>query len=81
MLKKGNEIKWTPEARKSFEEIKVALTKALVMTSPNFEKEFYCSLFPQSTPVGIGEDPGFNDSTTHQKNPNYWPFQQHLRSR
>jgi hypothetical protein len=37
MLKKGNEIKWIPE---SFEDIKVALTKALVLSSPNFEKDF-----------------------------------------
>jgi hypothetical protein len=40
MLKKGNEIKWIPEARKSFEDIKVALTKAPVLASPNFEKDF-----------------------------------------
>jgi hypothetical protein len=39
MLKKGNEIKWIPEARKSFEDIKVALTKAPVLSSPNFEKD------------------------------------------
>jgi hypothetical protein len=31
--------------------------------------------------VGIGADPGFNNSTMHQQNPNYWPFRQHLRSR
>jgi hypothetical protein len=40
MLKKGNEIKWIPEERKFFEDIKVALTKALVLASPNFEKDF-----------------------------------------
>ena len=40
MLKKGNEIKWIHEARKYFEDIKVALTKALVLASPNFEKDF-----------------------------------------
>jgi len=40
MLKKGNEIKWIPEARKSFKDIKVALTKAPVLASPNFEKDF-----------------------------------------
>jgi hypothetical protein len=40
MLKKGSEIKWTPEAIKSFEDIKVALTKAPVLASPNFEKDF-----------------------------------------
>jgi hypothetical protein len=28
--------------------------------------------------VGIGADPGFNASTTHQQNPNYRPFRQHL---
>jgi hypothetical protein len=37
-LKKRNEFKWIPEARKSFEDIKVALTKSLVLASPNFEK-------------------------------------------
>jgi hypothetical protein len=31
--------------------------------------------------VGIGEDPGFNTTTVHQKNPNYRPFRKHLRSR
>jgi hypothetical protein len=31
--------------------------------------------------VGTGADPGFNASTTHQQNPNYQPFRQHLRSR
>jgi hypothetical protein len=31
--------------------------------------------------VGTGADPGFNTSTTHQQNPNYRPFRQHLRSR
>jgi hypothetical protein len=40
MLRKGNEIKWTPEARKSFEDIKVALTKAPVLASLNFAKYF-----------------------------------------
>jgi hypothetical protein len=40
MLRKGNEIKWNPEARKSFEDIKVALTKAPMLASPNFAKDF-----------------------------------------
>jgi hypothetical protein len=31
--------------------------------------------------VGTGADPGFNATTTHQQNPNYRPFRQHLRSR
>jgi hypothetical protein len=40
MLKKGNEIKWNLEAKKSFKDIKVALIKALVVVSPNFMKDF-----------------------------------------
>jgi hypothetical protein len=31
--------------------------------------------------VGTGENPGFNATTTHQQNPNYRPFRQHLRRR
>ena len=40
MLRKGCEIKWSSEAKKSFEEIKDALTKAPILISPNFEKDF-----------------------------------------
>jgi hypothetical protein len=40
MLKKGNGIKWIPEERKSFGDIKVALNKAPVPASPNFKKDF-----------------------------------------
>jgi hypothetical protein len=40
MLRKGNEIKWTHEARKSFEDIKVPLTKYLVLASSYFTKDF-----------------------------------------
>ena len=38
MLKKGVDIKWTIEARHSFDEIKRALTQALVLISPYFSK-------------------------------------------
>ena len=40
MLKKYQEVKWTAEARNSFEKIKQALTEALVLVSPNFLKDF-----------------------------------------
>jgi hypothetical protein len=40
ILRKGNEINWTYEARKCFEDIKVALTKSLVLANPNFAKDF-----------------------------------------
>ena len=40
MLRKGNEIKWTPKARKYFEDIKVVFTKYPVLVNPNFAKYF-----------------------------------------
>jgi hypothetical protein len=40
MLRKGNEIKWNPKSRKSFEYIKVVLNRALVLASPNFMRYF-----------------------------------------
>jgi hypothetical protein len=50
--------------------------------------EWLYSLFPRTITswdmlevLGTGENPGFNSSTTHQQNPHYRPFRQHLRSR
>ena len=40
MLRKDSSIKWTVEAKQSFEEIKMALTRTLVLTSPQFDKDF-----------------------------------------
>jgi hypothetical protein len=40
MLRKGNEIRWTTDAKKSFEEVKVSLTKAPVLVSPDFSRDF-----------------------------------------
>jgi hypothetical protein len=40
MLMKGNEIKWNPEARRLFEDIKVVLTKAPILANPDFTKDF-----------------------------------------
>ena len=40
MLKKGHEIKWTIEAKKYFKEIKQSISKAHVLVSPNFNKDF-----------------------------------------
>ena len=54
MLRKGNEIKWTPEARQSFSKIKTTLTQAPVLTSPNFEKDFQIYFFAsKQTIVGV----------------------------
>ena len=38
MMKKGVDIKWIAEARHSFEEIKMALTQALVLIIRDFSK-------------------------------------------
>jgi hypothetical protein len=54
ILKKGNEIKWTPKERKCFEDIGVALTKAPILASPNFEKDFILLSFAsEHTIVGV----------------------------
>ena len=40
MLKKDNTFQWSKEAKQSFVSIKQALSKALVLVSPNFGKDF-----------------------------------------
>ena len=40
MMRKGNEIKWTVEAKKSFHKIKRAIAEAHVLISPDFSKDF-----------------------------------------
>jgi len=40
MLRKDSNIKWTPEAKKSFEDIKKAISEAPVLVSPDFSKDF-----------------------------------------
>jgi hypothetical protein len=39
MLRKGNEVKWTIEAREYFDQIKKALTDVPLLISPNYSKE------------------------------------------
>ena len=54
MIRKGNGIKWTPEARQSFSKIKTALTQALVLISPDFEKDFQIYSFAsEHTVAGV----------------------------
>ena len=54
MLRKGADFKWTAEAKKSFEEIKKALTQAPVLISPDFTKEFLIFTFAsEDTIVGV----------------------------
>ena len=40
MLRKGHEIKWTAESRRSFKEIKQAISEAPVLVNPDFTKYF-----------------------------------------
>jgi hypothetical protein len=49
MLKKNHEVKWTPEARESFQIIKEALGESPVLVSPNYDKDFFIfSIFLQN---------------------------------
>jgi hypothetical protein len=45
MLKKDVKIKWDTESRRSFEQVKRALTEAPVLISPDFTKDFYLFSF------------------------------------
>ena len=40
ILKKDSSIKWIVDVKQSFEEIKMALTRTLVLTSPQFDRDF-----------------------------------------
>ena len=54
MLRKYSSIKWIVEAKQSFYDIKKALTKALMLVSPNFAKEFMIFSFAsEHTIVGV----------------------------
>eukprot|EP00253_Pinus_taeda_P018412 PITA_18412 len=54
MLKKDSKVKWTMEAKQAFEDIKIALTKTPVLTSPKFDRDFMIFSFAsQHTIVAI----------------------------
>ena len=40
MLRKDSSIDWTIKAKQSFEEIKMALTRTPVLSSPKFDRDF-----------------------------------------
>jgi len=40
MLKNDSKVKWTVEAKQAFEEIKMALTRTPILTSPKFDRDF-----------------------------------------
>jgi len=53
MLKKDQEVKWTAEAKNSFEKIKMALTEAPVLVSPDFTKEFLTFSFASEDTLAL----------------------------
>ena len=52
MLKREG-VKWTLEAKKLFELVKQALTKALVLISPDFTKDFFIFLFALEHTIAV----------------------------
>ena len=53
-MKTENEIKWTVDARKSFKDIKKAITEALVLVSLDFNKYFLVFSYAfEHTIVGV----------------------------
>ena len=53
MLKNDAEIKWTDQARSSFEDIKKAIMEAPTLTSPNYTKGFYIFSFASYDTVAV----------------------------
>jgi hypothetical protein len=53
MLKKDAEIKWIPEAKESFENIKQALIQAPVLINPNYSKEFLIFSFASEDTIVV----------------------------
>ena len=53
MLRKYQEVKWTVEARTSFEKIKQSLTEAPVLVSPYFSKDFLTFCFASQDTIAI----------------------------
>lgn len=53
MLKKDSSIKWIVEAKQSFEEIKMALTRTLVLTSSQFDRDFIIFSFASEHTIAV----------------------------
>jgi hypothetical protein len=51
MLRKDSEVKWTEEARHSFESIKKSIMTTPVLISPNFDKDFYIFSFASNDTI------------------------------
>ena len=53
MLKKDSSIRWTVEAKQALEEIKMALIKTLVLTSPKFDRGSIIFSFASENTIAI----------------------------
>eukprot|EP00253_Pinus_taeda_P022655 PITA_22655 len=53
MLRKDSSIKWTVEAKQAFEEIKMALTRTPVLTSPQFDRDFIIFSFASEHTIAV----------------------------
>ena len=53
MLKNGQEVKWTTEAKNAFEKIKMALTEAPILVSPYFTREFLTFSFASEDTLAV----------------------------
>jgi len=51
MLKKDAKVKWSLEAKQAFESIKIALTQAPVITSPQFDRDFIIFSFASDNTI------------------------------
>lgn len=52
-LKKDSSTKWTVEAKHEFEEIKMALSRTLVLTSPQFDRGFIIFSFASKHTIAV----------------------------
>jgi len=53
MLKKKNEVKWSREAKESFQPVKKSIGQALVLTSPDYTKEFLIFSFASEYTIAV----------------------------
>jgi hypothetical protein len=53
MLKKDSEIKWTTEAKASFERVKKSISEAPVLASPDYTKELLIFSFTSEHTITI----------------------------
>lgn len=53
MLKNDSKVKWTVEAKQTFEEIKMGLTKTPILTSPKFDRDFIIFSFASKHTIAV----------------------------